>query len=202
MPFSRRSLLIGGAASLLAAGVDAKEVREFSSTMRAAFEARHGMPTALWLQRPSGEEIFADFRSPSGEWIASGITALSFFMRDENPSAAADAGAGPQGAAVVMDRRLFELLARTQSLMSLVHGSALPMTITSGYRTVHTNAVTEGAARNSLHTKGAAADCKIAPYSPAAVATAAASVSTGGIGLYGSFVHLDVGSTRSWGKSA
>ena len=68
------------------------------------------------------------------------------------------------------------------------------VTVTSGYRTVSYNATVENSSKTSQHCNGLAADIQVAGVSPAAVADYAGQLlpGTGGIGLYGSFVHIDV----------
>ena len=68
------------------------------------------------------------------------------------------------------------------------------VTVTSGYRTVSYNRTVSGSASASQHCNGLAADIKVAGVSPAAVAAYARHLlpGTGGIGLYGSFVHIGV----------
>ena len=69
-----------------------------------------------------------------------------------------------------------------------------PVTVTSGYRTVSYNKTVSGSSAASQHCNGLAADIQVAGVSPAAVADYAGQLlpGTGGIGLYGSFVHIDV----------
>ena len=69
-----------------------------------------------------------------------------------------------------------------------------PITVTSGYRTVSYNRTVSGSSAASQHCNGLAADIQVAGVSPAAVADYAGQLlpGTGGIGLYGSFVHIDV----------
>lgn len=64
------------------------------------------------------------------------------------------------------------------------------VTINSGYRTPSWNAK-QGGAANSYHVKGMAADIKVSGVSPATVAKYAEDIGVRGIGLYGSFVHVD-----------
>lgn len=68
------------------------------------------------------------------------------------------------------------------------------VTVTSGYRTVSYNRTVSGSSAASQHCNGLAADIQVAGVSPAAVADYAGQLlpGTGGIGLYGSFVHIDV----------
>src|SRR3954469_2012252 len=128
-----------------------------------------------------------------GTYDDNALLHLAWFMRD----------VGDQDRAVWMEPRLFDLLAGVQSAMSMIHGSALPIVITSGYRTPAHNARTEGAARNSMHLYGYAADLLVPGYGPRATAIAAQLVGGGGIGLYADFIHLDVWRPRIWlGKSA
>lgn len=105
--------------------------------------------------------------------------------------------------AVWMESRLFDLMAAVQASMSAIHGATLPLVVTSGYRTRAHNAAIEGAARNSMHRFGFAADLQGRGYPPRAVALAASFFSQGGIGLYDTFTHLDVWRRRTWigGKS-
>ncbi|WP_234053730.1 MULTISPECIES: DUF882 domain-containing protein [unclassified Xanthobacter] len=159
--------------------------------MRRALEARGGWPTAIWLRRQSGEEVFADFRRPDGAWLTAGLSALSWAMRDYRSNAA-----------VAMNTALIEVLARVQTGLSQVHGSAVPIILQSGYRTPESNAAIEGAARNSRHMMAQAADVRIPPFTPQQVAAAGAVAGAGGIGLYATFVHLDVARERFWRGAA
>ena len=99
-----------------------------------------------------------------------------------------------------LDPRLFDLLASVQGAMSAVHGSAVPLIVTSGYRTPKHNAGLEGAARASLHLAGRAVDLKASGYAPVAVAVAGALCGRGGVGIYPNFCHLDIGEARVWGR--
>lgn len=74
-----------------------------------------------------------------------------------------------------------------------------PVTVTSGYRTVSYNAKTDGSSSKSQHCNGLAADIKVIGYSPATVAAYAETLlpSSGGIGIYSTFVHIDVRAKRS-----
>jgi uncharacterized protein YcbK (DUF882 family) len=89
-------------------------------------------------------------------------------------------------------------LAKVQSSISAVHGAALPLTVTSGYRTPAHNLKIEGAARNSMHLYGYAADIQVAGYPPRVTALAASFFAEGGIGIYDDFTHLDVWKVRLW----
>lgn len=73
-----------------------------------------------------------------------------------------------------------------------------PVTITSAYRTPAHNAKIGGVA-NSQHLFGAAADIKVKNVSPLRVAQYAEQIliNKGGIGVYETFVHIDVRPTKS-----
>jgi uncharacterized protein YcbK (DUF882 family) len=91
---------------------------------------------------------------------------------------------------------------------ALLSALALPedteVVLTSGYREPARNA--ELASRNkdvaqgSLHTKGKAADIKIAGVSPKAVAAVAKTMQGGGVAWYPKtgHIHVDTGGIRSW----
>lgn len=74
-----------------------------------------------------------------------------------------------------------------------------PVTITSGYRTVSHNATIPNSSKKSQHLFGLAADIKVNGYSPATVAAYAEMLlpNTGGIGIYSTFVHVDVRPNKS-----
>lgn len=73
-----------------------------------------------------------------------------------------------------------------------------PVTITSAYRTpAHNKKV--GGVTDSMHLYGAAADITVKDISPEQVAQYAEKLLTGkgGIGVYKTFVHIDVRSTKA-----
>ncbi|MBZ6078916.1 YcbK family protein [Microvirga puerhi] len=105
------------------------------------------------------------------------------------------------GEAVWVDPLLIETLARINVLADRLIGSAT-ITITSGYRTIRHNSAVEGAAQNSFHTRGQAADYQIAGITAPACAQLAAMVGAGGIGLYDSFNHVDTGPDRTWDQQS
>ena len=74
-----------------------------------------------------------------------------------------------------------------------------PVTITSGYRTVHYNAKVPNSASDSEHCKGLAADIKIAGVAPKTIAKYVETLipNSGGIGIYPNFVHVDTRPKRS-----
>lgn len=101
------------------------------------------------------------------------------------------------GVAVQMDPNLFVVLAQAQQWLSSNHINR-PIILTSGYRTQHTNANTEGAAFNSMHLYGKAADVKIEGIPADYLARLLRLCGGSGIGIYPSFVHVDTWKERAW----
>lgn len=83
-----------------------------------------------------------------------------------------------------------------QKLQAMRNHFNVPININSGYRTKKHNA-SVGGASNSYHTKGMAADIyfggKVSLLEAAKIAEL---LSFGGIGLYGSYIHVDTRSTN------
>jgi uncharacterized protein YcbK (DUF882 family) len=98
-----------------------------------------------------------------------------------------------------IDPRLLDLLVALQQKLDTDE----PFLLTSGYRTPETNArlVAEGAAVNSLHMRGQAADISLRSRSLSQLHMAALSLRLGGVGYYPAhdFIHVDVGPIRTWG---
>lgn len=142
----------------------------------------------LWLTRAqTGEHVVGRLRV-DGEYNWSDHLLLSWLMRD----------VASGNRAVWIEPKLFDLLAAVQGAMSDVAGHALPLVVSSGYRTPQHNAAIEGAARNSLHKFGYASDLSVHGYPSSAIALAGAMLAQGGIGVYSTFCHLDVGALRLW----
>lgn len=99
--------------------------------------------------------------------------------------------------AVQMDPNLFLVLARAQKWLesNKIHR---PIILTSGYRTQHTNEHTEGAARNSMHLYGKAADIRIDGLPSDYLARLMRMSGGAGIGIYPHFVHVDTWKERAW----
>ena len=92
---------------------------------------------------------------------------------------------------VLIDSNLVTLLQKIRDKFG-------PVTITSGYRTPAYNKKVGGVS-NSQHVKGTAADIVVPAATPEQVAQYAEYLqpSTGGIGLYTTFTHVDVRANRS-----
>lgn len=74
-----------------------------------------------------------------------------------------------------------------------------PMRINSGYRSpAHNRRV--GGAKRSYHVRGMAADVAIAGLDPDQVVAAARAFGIGGVGLYRTFRHFDIGPRRAWDR--
>lgn len=99
--------------------------------------------------------------------------------------------------AVQMDPNLFLVLSRAQQWLAsnAIHR---PIILTSGYRTQHTNSITEGAAFNSMHLYGKAADIHIKGIPTEYLARLLRMCGGSGIGIYPSFVHVDTWKMRHW----
>ncbi|MBL0712726.1 MAG: DUF882 domain-containing protein [Desulfosarcina sp.] len=99
-----------------------------------------------------------------------------------------------------IDTRLLDLLYDIRSRA----GRHACVHIISGYRSPRTNRIlrkrSHGVARKSLHMKGHAADIRIPGISTDRLRRIAADLKQGGVGYYprANFVHVDIGSVRSW----
>ena len=93
---------------------------------------------------------------------------------------------------IIIDTALVELLQKIRN-----HFKS-PVTITSGYRNAAYNKKV-GGADYSQHKYGTAADIHISGVSPATIAAYVETImpNTGGIGIYSSFVHVDVRADRA-----
>ena len=102
-----------------------------------------------------------------------------------------------------MDIDFRVLLMRLQAKMVSQGITNGPVTLNSGWRSQQYNKTLDGAAVNSMHLIGKAADLKWPGYSINSENTIkfvglARSMGFGGIGFYNTFIHVDVGRTRSW----
>lgn len=98
-----------------------------------------------------------------------------------------------------IDRNLLDVLCGIQTWLAR-NGVDAPIRINSAYRTMATNRRTEGAARNSKHVLGKAADIVVGGVSPVKLAGMASVFGRGGTGFYvgREFVHVDTGDERIW----
>ncbi|MCV6595681.1 MAG: DUF882 domain-containing protein [Mangrovicoccus sp.] len=126
-----------------------------------------------------------------GRYVRPALREINHFMRDWR-----------QNKSIKIDTRTIDIMAATHSMLDVSE----PYTLLSGYRTPQTNAMLRrrsgGAAKNSLHIKGQAADIRLQSRSVSQIARAAVKCNAGGVGRYSSsnFVHMDCGSVRTWGR--
>lgn len=79
------------------------------------------------------------------------------------------------------------------------HSLSRAMMILSGFRT-HEHNQSCGGAKNSFHLVGMAADIRMIGIPPDELAAVAVECGAGGVGIYPTFTHVDVGPRRSWGS--
>lgn len=98
-----------------------------------------------------------------------------------------------------IDIRLLDLICAMQAWVGF-YGYRKPFLVTSGYRTPEYNSTLEGAARNSMHLYGKAADLIFPDLPVSYIGKLAQHYTAGGVGFYPSsgFVHVDTGRVRSW----
>jgi uncharacterized protein YcbK (DUF882 family) len=125
-----------------------------------------------------------------GSIVESGYKEVCFVLRDVRA-----------GKTYPMNLTLLNLLCGLQGWLYSAYGITEPYEITSGYRTSETNATTEGAAKNSLHTRGMAFDGRQPDLPTDYLGRLIAAFQGGGVGFYfdkRNFIHADVGRVRTW----
>jgi uncharacterized protein YcbK (DUF882 family) len=177
--WTRRSVLGAGLASavtLIAAPAVARPLR-------------HPPARQVFLQNPYTGEAFRDTYWEKGHYDSGAMRRLNRLMRDHHADET-----------IEMDRRLIDLLSGIQKRIR----TRRPIFITSGYRSLATNAALQAegysAADNSLHTVGKAADIHIEHIRLIDMRKAAVALRAGGVGTYPSanFIHVDTGRVRFW----
>jgi uncharacterized protein YcbK (DUF882 family) len=136
------------------------------------------------------ENITITFRR-DGAYDRSALEKLNWFLRDWRNDDTTQ-----------MDPRLFDVVWATWREV----GSSSAIRIVSAYRSPGTNAMlrrrSSGVAKNSQHIQGKAMDLHMPDVSMAKVREIGMRLQRGGVGYYPTagtpFVHLDVGSVRSW----
>jgi uncharacterized protein YcbK (DUF882 family) len=188
-PQRRRLIALGalGWASL----ADLARAAEPSPPMPVASSERLarllGEKRSLWLLR-GDEEVRATWWSASRGYDRDEYLKIVWLMRDVQASRV-----------MPIDRRLLDLLAGVQAWLA-GNGKLGPMLVHSGYRSPATNRRTEGAALDSKHIVGKAADVSIPGLSNVKLAGMSQSLGMGGTGFYvgRGFVHVDTGDERLW----
>lgn len=138
----------------------------------------------------TGESVTVVFKR-DGRYDRAALDQLNWLLRDWR-----------ENEATKMDPRLFDVIWEAQRSI----GSTGPLRIVCGYRSPKTNGMlrrrSSGVAENSQHTAGKAIDFFLPDASIDQIRAAGMRLQRGGVGWYprsGSpFVHLDVGSVRSW----
>lgn len=141
----------------------------------------------LWLVRGS-EELRATYWSAARGHDRDAYLNLCWLLRDMQADRV-----------FAMDRRLLDVLVGTQNWL-VRNGIRAPIEIHSGYRTRKTNNRLEGAALDSRHLLGQAADISVPGVSNVKIAGMASVLGRGGTGFYvgKGFVHVDSGDERIW----
>lgn len=141
----------------------------------------------LWLRR-GGEELRATYWTAANGRNQDEYLQLCWLLRDVRADRV-----------FAMDRELLDTLAGMQAWLRH-SGIDAPIEVYSGYRTTRTNNATEGAARNSRHVVGKAADISVLGVSNVKLAGLSSVLGQGGTGFYvgRGFVHVDTGDERIW----
>lgn len=175
---SRRAVLgvFAGLACIAAAPVYARA----PGLLRGAGDMRR---VRMYSQR-TGESVDTVYFA-NGRHIPEAISEISYFMRDWRRNEARN-----------YDPRAVDILAASLKMLDTTE----PYLMISGYRTPQTNRMLRGAASNSYHMKGMAADVRLKGRSVSNISKAALACKSGGVGTYGrsNFVHMDCGPIRTW----
>lgn len=145
-------------------------------------------PRELWLARKeTGEQIKLTYWQ-NGKVDQTGYSAACHVLRDVKFNKKVD-----------IDLRLLDILRAIQGFL-VYNNIHQPIIVTSGYRTQENNSSLEGAAKNSMHLYGCAADILIPGIPPKYLAELAKIFRGGGVGFYvkKNIVHIDTGRVRFW----
>lgn len=163
-------------------------------------------PRSIWMKRQAtGEEIKAVYWA-DGNLIQNEYNRICWFMRDlrmEKRIKQYKAQGRPVHsdlyAAIAVSPVLLDILYATGGWLDYYRMSRA-LLLNSGFRHPITNALTEGAAKNSQHTHGGAGDIVIPGVNSANVSSYGLWLSGGGVGWYPgkSFTHVDSGRLRYW----
>lgn len=135
-------------------------------------------------RRDNDEQLTVRYRKSDGSYDYEELAKINHIMR-----------CSLTGRETQMSVLLIEALDRIEDKFG-----AHEIILLSGYRTPELNRVVPGAAKNSLHMLGWAADIRLPGSSVTAVKNFALTLGVGGVGYYPSmgFMHLDVGRIRYW----
>jgi uncharacterized protein YcbK (DUF882 family) len=147
---------------------------------------------SLSLYNPSTKESLDAIYWSNGDYVKEALAEINYLMRDRLT-----------GKIQPIDTHLLDLLYVLRKKLNAQE----PFHILSGYRSPETNARLrkrgKGAASNSYHLRGKAADIRLPGHRLSSLRRAAVDLNGGGIGYYprSRFVHLDVGPNRYWSGS-
>lgn len=202
--FSRRNFLKWGGTSLLSLGAPLSFFSapdQFTNFLTGDSEKNISAPKLAKPQK--AEKFISIYNTHTGESLKKCV----FW---------ADGQFDPQALKSInrlfRDHRTGKVYPIDQRLVALLHNIAKnldthkPIHLVSGYRSQETNAMLRessyGVAKQSQHTVGRAADIFIEGRSLGQIQRIALSLKGGGVGRYGSFVHVDTGRIRRWGRMA
>ena len=145
----------------------------------------------LTLHRPETKEVgrFCYWRKNTGIDVQ-GYRKANWILRDWQDNKQ-----------VVMDIHLLNTLYVMQQWL-IIEGRSGEIHVLSGYRTPGHNARLDGAAKQSQHLNGKAADIYIPAVSTKLLAAMSRLIGVGGVGIYPNknYVHVDTGNVRTWVK--
>jgi len=144
---------------------------------------------SLWLAR-GDDQVRTTYWTPDAGYDGEAYKEICWLLRDVQANKS-----------FAMSPRLLDVLCGLQNW--LAHGGhRQPIHVNSGYRSFATNYRTEGAALNSRHLSGQAADITVPGVPLARLAGMASLFGEGGVGMYlnKGFVHVDTGNERIWIK--
>jgi uncharacterized protein YcbK (DUF882 family) len=183
----RRRVLAAAACVVCGAALPARAGGPGAGTMDPRVAALIAERRSLWLRR-GGEEARVTYWTAARGRDQDAYLQLCWLLRDIRADRV-----------FAMDRGLLDTLAALQAWLQ-AGGVAAPLEIHSGYRTQRTNNLTEGAALNSRHVIGQAADISVAGVTGVRLAGMSSLLGRGGTGFYvgRGFVHVDTGDERVW----
>lgn len=150
-------------------------------------------PRELWLYRSDTKEQLRAVYWRDGQVNADGYWRICALLRDRR-----------QNVMTTIDLGLLDILRGVLGYYEQWNWP-YPIVVNSGFRTKKTNDGLEGAARNSMHLYGRAADIYVPGIPIADLTRLAMYFQRGGVGFYpaSGFVHVDTGRVRTWsGKGA
>lgn len=145
-------------------------------------------PRELWLRRHRTNEEERVVYWQDGKLVAEGYWRACALLKDRRANLM-----------TAIDPTLLDVLRGINGYYQAWNWNH-PIVITSGYRSPKTNSSTEGAARNSLHLQGKAADLFVPGIPVDHIRRLGLHLQQGGVGFYpdNGFTHLDTGRIRSW----